>query len=101
MLIIQNYNTNFKANLIPKSEYKGIILKLTKADKEKIHALQTKKAEIELDLSCIQKHINKIKITTPESIRLQDKYFTLEERIHEIENMIKKIKIDRLNKQKK
>ena len=60
MNITPIYQTNFQAkNLIPLSEYKGTILKLTTKDKEQIAKLTKKKAQYELELMKVSRHLEK------------------------------------------
>lgn len=90
---------NFTRNLVPANEYKGPILKLTKADKEKIKLLQKQKACYELELETLIKYSNKIKIMCAEGLRLHHKIFSMENNIRIVEDMIKEIKTSRLAKQ--
>lgn len=86
-------------NLIPRSQYNGPVLKLTKADNKKIESLQKKKAGFELELESLKKYAERIKITTQESMRLNHKIFDMERNIRIVEDMIKEIKQSRLSKQ--
>ena len=98
MNITPIYQTNFQAkNLIPLSEYKGTILKLTTKDKEQIAKLTKKKAEYELELMKVSRHLEKY----TKSITKEWKYFSMVEfnlmgKISIIEDMIKEIKTNRL-----
>ena len=98
MFITPVTNQNFKA-LVPKSEYKGVILKLTPKDKEKIAKLVSQKGELELELHAIEHLLNKKK-TIIESSGLMYRRDKIMGEISVLENMIKNIKINRLEKQK-
>ncbi|MBQ4115364.1 hypothetical protein IJD34_08175 [bacterium] len=99
MNIQTNHGLGFKA-LIPKSEYKSVILKLTPKDKKKISELITKKSQIELELDSVEKLLDKKK-TLLGSFNLSCRHQTLLGEIALIEEMIKNIKLNRLEKQKK
>lgn len=103
MNICCNNNVSFAQSpkMVPISSYKGTILKLTKSDKEKIKALQVKRANFELDLNCVQNLLSKIKITTRESARLFHRSVEIEGNIAIIDDLIKEIKINRLLEQKR
>lgn len=98
MLINQISNQNFKG-LIPKSEYKGVILKLTPKDKKKIAELVDKKADLELELHSVERLLDKKK-TIIESSSLLDRRDSIICKISTLDEMIKTIKINRLEKQK-
>ena len=91
-------NTNFKAK-IPLSEYRGVILKLTPKDKKKIAELGSKKADLELELHSIERLLEKKK-TIIESSSLFYRREKILGEISTLEQMIKDIKISRLEKQK-
>lgn len=86
-------------NLVPINQYNGVILKLTKADKEKITVLQKQKAQYELELHALIKQAEKIKIFCKDQIRIVHKIFSMESNIKLVEEMIKNIKTSRLSKQ--
>ena len=96
-------NTSFGTKkLVPLSEYKGTILKLTQKDKEQIAKLTKKKAEYELELMKVSRHLEKY----TKSITKEWKYFSMVEynlmgKISIIEDMIKEIKTNRLAAQNK
>lgn len=98
MFINSISNQNFKAK-VPLSEYKGVILKLTKKDKEKIAKLIEERTLLEFELSFIDKMLDKKK-TIIGCSSLANRKFKLEAFIDDITNQIKEIKINRLNKQK-
>ena len=91
--------TTFQARkLIPLSEYKGKVLKLTPKDKAKIDKLMNKKSELILELTSIDRLLNKKK-TIIESSSLFERKDTIERQISILEEEIRKIKIDRFQKQ--
>ena len=96
-MFINPISTNFKAK-VPLSEYKGIILKLTEEDKAKITELMSEKSELLIQLSSVEKKLDKHK-TIAGSAGLFEIFGKIEFRIREIENAIKQIKIDRRNQQ--
>lgn len=103
-MIITSINVqNFQAKkLVPISQYQGPILKLTKKDKEKIALLLDKKTQISFELYGVTKLLEKNhKTITREWQHLSIVQSKLMGEIDRINNMIKEIKIARLNKQKK
>lgn len=98
MFINSISNQNFKAK-VPLSEYKGVILKLTKKDNEKIAKLIEQRTLLEFELSFINKMLEKKKTIIGSSTMFNRK-IKLEAFINDITNQIKEIKINRLNKQK-
>ena len=97
IMFINPISTNFKAR-VPLSEYKGVILKLTKEEEAKIVNLMSEKSVLLLQLTTVEKKLNKHK-TIMGSAGLYDIYGKIEGRIREIENTIKQIKINRKNQQ--
>ena len=97
MFIYTISNQSFRA-LVPKSEYKGVILKLTPKDKKKIAELISKKSFLEFELVTIDRLLDKKK-TIIESSGLFCRREHLLGQIHTLENMIKDIKAKRLEKQ--
>lgn len=85
--------------LIPIKDYDGVILKLTKADKKKIEAVQENiniyDSEIEL-----LKNMSKKAETDSAFDYFYNKIWHLEQEIESAKNYIKEIKTNRLNKQK-
>ena len=94
---IQPIMTN--RNLVPKSQYNGVVLKLTKTDKEKIAKLHKQKADYELELNKLIELGQKIKIACKEKIAINHRIFFMERNIQIVEDMIKNIKTSRLAKQ--
>ena len=86
-------------NLVTKSQYNGVVLKLTKTDKEKITKLHKQKADYELELNKLIELSKKIKIVCKERIAIDHRRFSMESNIQIIEDMIKNIKTSRLAKQ--
>ena len=101
-LQVSNYNFNFSSNrkLVPLSEYKGIILKLTKSDKATISKLESKIAELELEIHSLEKIDNKIKIACGKKLYYENRLNQLEIWIKFLREKIRNIKIARLKKQK-
>ena len=87
-------------SLIPKDQYKGPILKLTNNDKIKIQELLKQQAEIENEINKLYRIREKLKKTS-ETHYYDCKIFTLDGYIECIKDAIKKIKVDRLNEQKR
>lgn len=85
--------------LIPIKDYDGVILKLTKADKKKIEAVQGNiniyDSEIEL-----LKNMSKKAQTDSAFDYFYNKIWHLEQEIERAKNYILEIKTNRLNKQK-
>lgn len=98
MLINPISNQTFTA-LVPKKDYKGIILKLTPKDKNKISELISKKTDLEFELHAIEKLLDKKK-TIIESSGLMYRREKILGQISILENEIKTIKAKRLEKQK-
>lgn len=99
MYVTNVCSTKF-GGLIPKQEYKGVILKLTPKDKGKIDTLLSEKAELILELSLIERLLSE-KRGIIESSGLDYWWTKVDARIQEIEKQIKEIKVSRLEKQKK
>lgn len=99
------YNTcyiqpKFNGKLMPLSEYKGPILKLTKADKAKITKLQKELAISDIELAKLNDLYIKNLRVPKQRYYLESLIQKLEAKIEEIQNLIKEIKINRLNIQK-
>ena len=89
-------------NLVPKSQYKGPILKLTAKDKEKIEKLLNTRFNYEQELESIRRYLeNNTKTISTGWNRLANRGYMLESYINDIDKEIRQIKIDRLNQQKK
>ena len=94
--------TELKTRLKPLSEYKGPILKLTSKEQERITKLNQKISELEVDLISIEKKLNKNpKIITKENVILTKLKQEADAKILMLKKIIKDIKINRLNIQKK
>lgn len=98
MFVAPISNQNFTA-LVPASQYKGPVLKLTPKDKKKIAELVSKKADLELELNSIERLLDKKK-TIIESSSLMYRRDKILGQISVLDEMIKTIKINRLEKQK-
>ena len=98
---VNNFQINTKA-LVPASEYKGPVLKLTAKEKSKIARLTKTKAELLLESTKLEDRLRKnTKHITKDYQWLATRLFKLESLIQDIEKAIKEIKINRLNIQKK
>ncbi len=95
-----NFNTQF-TGMVPLKNYKGPMLKLTKADKEKIAALQENINQMEFELYHLERQFNAGRLRTEKWNFLAEREGKLLERIDYLKDMIRNIKIERLNKQKK
>ena len=92
--------TSFTAKkLIPLSQYKGPVLKLTKTDKEKIAVLENSIAALEIELYSISKYQRK-KISEKQKFLSDSAQMHLDARIRLLRQEIQDIKMNRLNKQR-
>ena len=108
-LLVMNSGTTFGA-LKPLGEYKGPILKLTKADKEKIAKYEKQIAQLDIEIMKLNNYaqsrgtgVNHVKNFTVEeydSDYFNDQLFNLADNIDSLKKMIKQIKMNRLEKQK-
>lgn len=90
------YSVSMQAKkLVPLSEYKGVVLKLTAGDKKKIAEIQAYKASLETDLYKLLDFFRRKKISPDDSIRI-DKLMA---HIDSCDNDIAAIKRQRLDKQ--
>ena len=97
MQIYPTSETTFNG-LVPASKYKGVVLKLTNEDKEKISKLLSEKSELLIQLTSVEKKLDKHK-TIIGSAGLSNIYMKIDARIKEINDTIRQIKIDRKNQQ--
>lgn len=97
MLISSNLVTPSFRALVPKKQYTGTILKLTKSDKEKIAELQKELVSFECDAYGSGKFVRSPNMLKPAEF---DKYYSrtrgIEERIDYLRSQIEKIKRNRL-----
>lgn len=93
-------NFNGTGKLVPLSQYKGTILKLTAADKTKIAQLQKNVASLEIDLAKLENLLQKSKFYQEQNY-YSNQIMTIEWEIEKLEDLIKEIKLNRLNKQQK
>ena len=94
-----NRNMSFKA-LVPIEQYKGTILKLTKNEKEKIAKYEHQIGALELERIHIINRSLKTRHNAPLENYYSSRLLKLESQIEILKDMIKKIKLDRLSKQK-
>ena len=102
MFISKTTSNTFTAKkLVPKTQYKGPILKLTAKDNEKIAELLDLRFNYETELDKILKILSKnTKTITSEWSRLSYVEQHLRGQIDSIDKAIRQIKINRLNQQK-
>ena len=103
-LSVMNSGTTFGA-LKPLGEYKGPILKLTKADKEKIAKYEKQIAQLDIEIMKLNNYaqsrgtgVNHVKNFTVEeygSDYFNDQLFNLADNIDSLKKMIKQIKMNR------
>ncbi|MBE7712076.1 MAG: hypothetical protein E7Z92_08080 [Cyanobacteria bacterium SIG31] len=94
-------NTFTAKKLVPITQYKGPILKLTAKDNEKIAELLNLRFYFETELEAITKRLSKnTKTITSEWHRLSCREQYLRSHIDSIDKTIRQIKINRLNQQK-
>ena len=86
--------------LIPLSEYKGSILKLTKKEKELIAHYAHEKSLIELEIMRLRSVYDNYKIHNVDSDWYEDKMGSLVLQRDHLADLINEIKVNRLNKQK-
>ncbi len=79
--------------LVPISEYKGAILKLTEKDKKEIGKLQKKLVALEIEHYDMQKYINSVKHV---SDNFWQKFYGIAQWIESLKAQIKDIKMNRL-----
>ena len=92
--------TTFTAKkLVPLSQYKGPVLKLTKGDKEKIAALEDSIASLEIELYKLSKYQRK-KISEKQKFMSDSAQMHLDAEISLLRQEIQDIKMNRLNKQR-
>lgn len=94
-----SHPVNFKAQ-IPLSKYKGPILNLTADDKQLIKKYQNEISKLELEIVSMKNYSKKGFILKSKMNTWEDKIQKLEAYIKEFQNLIRQIKIDRLNIQK-
>ena len=99
-VVTPNKNTTFftAKKLIPFSQYKGPILKLTKAEKAQIAHLESEIAALECDLYRISNY-QKLKLSESQLFSSQSTEMHLDGMISSLRKMIKEIKANRLRKQ--
>ena len=90
---------NFRG-LIPLSEYKGPILKLTNKEKELIAHYTQEKSLIELEIMKLRSVYDNYKIHNVDSDWYEDKMGSLVLQRDHLPDLIREIKVNRLNKQK-
>lgn len=108
-LSVMNSATTFGA-LKPLGEYKGPILKLTKGDKEKIAKYEKQIAQLDIERMKLHDyarlrgnavtHVKNFTVEEYSSNYFADQLFSLDAKIDSLKDMIKQIKMNRLEKQK-
>ena len=94
-----NKNVSF-GRLVPINEYSGPILKLTKEEIARVSALQENIAQLEIELYGLNKHFSQKRLLTPEWSYFAGKVDNITTKIDILKDMIKEIKMKRLNSQK-
>lgn len=87
--------------LVPLKKYNGPLLQLTKSEKTKIAALQDNISRLEIDLYRINKFYAGKHLTTQQNNNYFNKINTINVKIDELKRLIREIKTNRLNIQKK
>lgn len=100
MNITNNYNQQIVSRgLVPKKDYKGIILKLTKADKMHIEKLVHEKCLAELERERVRSIYPNYKVHNIDGTWYEDTLNQINLRIEELEGCIQQIKTNRLKQQ--
>lgn len=99
-ITIAQSNINIRGNLKPLKDYKGIILKLTDADKQRIEQFQKAITQYTFELMQIDKAYKKTSSGSPKSTFLTDEIIRIQHRINMAHEAIRQIKINRFNEQK-
>lgn len=87
-------------NLVPKTEYQGPILKLTKNEQAKIKKLQESAITLEIEQIKLNDIIKSPHISNKEKYPLLNKLDKIEHWLEKIKEEIQNIKIERLKQQK-
>ena len=87
-------------NLVPKSQYKGPILKLTKKEQATVQQLEKEITALEIEQVNIKSYIDKTTLTSTQEEILYEKLDRLSSWIREFRENIQNIKVERFNKQK-
>lgn len=93
-------NLNMRGNLKPLKGYKGITLKLTDADNQRIEQFQKAITQYTFELMQIEKAYDKTSSGSPKSNFLTDERIRIQHRINMAHEAIRQIKIARFNEQK-
>lgn len=86
--------------IIPLKKYTGPILKLTETEEAKISSLQENINNFEMELYNLNKLFEGKRLSTGQSNYYFNKVMTISAQIDDLKQMIRQIKIDRLNMQK-
>ncbi len=95
-----SYNDLQFKGLVPVKNYKGPILKLTKAEQKLITDYQKAITQTECELYKLERAYQKKKISEKDSNYFNDVHYYLSGKIENLKNKIREIKINRLNLQK-
>ncbi len=98
-LVNNNYSQISFGHLIPKKDYKGTVLKLTKEDKAKIAVLQKNISDLEYELYRLCRYFE-YKKPNPDSDYFYIKADSIRTEIEMLKEEIRNIKTERLKKQK-
>ncbi len=92
-------NVQFRG-MVPVTDYKGPVLKLTENDIEKINKLQNSISQLEFEIYGINKLLEYKRLTPNELNYYYNKLDILDYQIRSLKESIKQIKVNRLNIQK-
>ena len=100
MHIQNNFNQRvISTGLVPKKDYNGIILKLTKEDKKRINELIHEKSLAELEIERVKSIYSNYKVHSADGTWYEDTVIQIQLRIDEIKESIQQIKKNRFMQQ--
>lgn len=94
-----NTNINMRGKMVPLKNYRGPVLKLTKADKKKIEAIQENINQYTHEIMQLQRKLDTLSIC-PLYDYIYEEKAKLEYQVDVAMSYIQKIKTERFNKQK-
>ncbi len=87
--------------MIPLKKYTGPLLKLTKSEEDKISTLQSNINDLEIELYQLSKIYDGKNLTNGQANYYFNKVESINTQINELKEIIRTIKINRFNEQKK
>lgn len=87
--------------MIPLKKYTGPLLKLTKSEEDKISTLQSNINDLEIELYQLSKIYDGKNLTNGQANYYFNKVASINTQINELKEIIRTIKINRFNEQKK